>query len=83
MTGYKIGMEVREEYMFDFEGVLGGKGNVLVRVALRVNDGGRACHLVSNQVGGVRQAWQIELFEDHLGSPSLVDCYFGWGTIRK
>jgi hypothetical protein len=37
-----------QEYMFDFEAVLGGNRDVLVRVALRVNDGCRACRLVSN-----------------------------------
>jgi hypothetical protein len=76
-------MEMGKEYVFDFEGVLGGKRDVLVRVALRVNDGGRACRLVSNHVGSVRQARKIELFEDHFRSPSLADCYFGCGTIRK
>jgi hypothetical protein len=53
------------------------QGNVLVRVALRVDDGGRACRFVSYQVGSVRQARQIELFENHLGIPSRADCYLG------
>ena len=53
------------------------QGNVLVRVALRVDDGGRACRFVSYQVGSVRQARQIELFENRLGIPSRADCYLG------
>jgi hypothetical protein len=39
------------------------------------------------QAGGdgrpMRQARQIELFENH-GTPFLLaDCYLGWGTIRR
>ena len=83
MPGDKVGVEMRQEYVLDLERVLGGKGNILVRVPLRVNDGGRACLLVSNNVGSVRQARQIELFEDHGTPSSLADCYLGWGTIRR
>ena len=83
MPGDKIGVEMRQEHVLDLEAVLGGKRDVLVDVALRVNDGCRACRLVSNEVGGVRQARQIELLEDHRGLPSLADRYFGWGTIRR
>jgi hypothetical protein len=56
MPGDEIGVEMRQEYVLDLERVLGGKRNVLVRVPLRVNDGCRACLLVSNQVRSVRQA---------------------------
>src|ERR1017187_758697 len=80
MPGDKIGVEVRREYVLDLERVLGGKGNVLVRVPLRVNDGSRACRLVSNNVGSVRQARQIELLENHCTPSSLADCYLGWGV---
>jgi hypothetical protein len=73
MPGYKIGVEVGEEYVPDLESVFGSEGNVLIRVALRVNDGGRACSFVSNNVGGVCQARQIELFEDHAAAPSPRD----------
>ena len=66
MPGDKIGVEMRQEYVLDLERVLGGKGNVLIRVPLRVNDGRRACLLVSDHVGSVRQARQIELLEDHV-----------------
>ena len=77
MPGDKIGVEMGQEHVLNFESVLGGKRDVLVRVALRVHDGGRACRLVSNQIGSVRQARQIELFEDHFGFSLLADCYFG------
>jgi hypothetical protein len=73
MPGHKIGVEMSEEYVPDPESVFGGEGNVLIRVALRVNDGGRACSFVSDNVGGVRQARQVELFENHAAAPSPRD----------
>jgi hypothetical protein len=83
MSGDKIGVEMRQEYVPDFESVLGSKGNVLVYVPLRVNNSGGACLLISNNVGSVRQTRQIELLEDHPTPLSIADYYFGWGTIRK
>jgi hypothetical protein len=72
-----IGVEMRQEYVLDLKSVLGGKRDVLVRVALRIRDGCRAGPLVSNNVGGVRQARQIELLEDHAKLSSRCGCYFG------
>jgi hypothetical protein len=83
MAGDKIGVEMRQKYVLDLESVLSGKGGVLVRVALRVDDGGRARRLIPNHVRGVRQAGQIELFEDHLRSPSLWDRCFGGPRILR
>jgi hypothetical protein len=77
MSSNEIGVEMRQEYVLDLKGVLGGKRDVLVRVALRINDGRRAGLLVSNNVGGVRQARQIELLEDHAELSSRSGCYFG------
>jgi hypothetical protein len=57
--------------------VFGSKRNVLIRVTLRVNDGGRAGLLISNHVRSMRQTRQIELLEEHPTPPSLADCYFG------
>jgi hypothetical protein len=51
MPGDKIGVKMRQEFVLGLERVLGGKRNVLVRVPLRVNDGCRACLLVSDHVG--------------------------------
>src|SRR5579862_2757569 len=65
MSGDKIGVEVSQEYVLDLERVFSGQGNVLVCVALRINYHCRAARLVSDEVRGVRQAGQIELFEDH------------------
>ena len=65
MPGDEVGVEMRQKDVLDLEPVFGGKRDVLIRVPLRINDGCRACRLVSNQVGGVRQARQIELLKDH------------------
>jgi hypothetical protein len=75
MPGDEIGMEMCQKNVLDRQTMFGGKRQVLIRVALRINNRGRTCRLVSNDVGSVRQARQIELFEDH---PTLAcGCYFG------
>jgi hypothetical protein len=68
MAGDKIGVQMSEEHVFDVETVLGGKSNVLVDVALRVDDGRDSCGFVTNQVGSMRQTRQIKLLEDHRAS---------------
>jgi hypothetical protein len=71
-------------YVLDFERAFGGKGNkLLVRIALRTNNGGRACLLVSNGVGSVSQTRKMELLEGRRTPLSPADAYFGWGTIRR
>jgi hypothetical protein len=62
----EVGVKVREEDVPDLQPVLGGERDVLVGVALRIDHGCRAGRLVPNEIGGVRQARQIELLEDHL-----------------
>src|SRR5262249_19170802 len=64
----EVGMEVGQEHILDLQPVLGGEGNILVRVALWVHDNGRAGRLVSYDIGGVRQTGQVELLEDQ-GTP--------------
>src|SRR5216683_2965962 len=71
MPGDEIGVEMRKEYVLDLKRMFGGECNVLIRVTLRVNDGCGACLLISNYVGGVCQARQIKLFEDHCTDPRL------------
>jgi hypothetical protein len=41
MPGNKVGVEMRQEYIFDYEFVRGGNINVMANVPLRVNDGCR------------------------------------------
>src|SRR5580704_18639525 len=66
----KISVKMRQEYVLDFERVLGGKRNVLIDVPLRVNDHCSTRLLVANNVGSVREASQVELLKDHAAPSS-------------
>ncbi len=81
MAGDEIGMQMGQEDVPDGERVFGGEFHVLIDVPLRIDNGCRARRFVSNQVGGVRQARQIELLEDHT-LPSLSSYSFASETIR-
>ena len=48
MSRDEIGVEMRQEYVLDLEPVLGGEGDVLIRVPLRVDDGCCAGFLVAD-----------------------------------
>ena len=48
MSRDEIGVEVRQEYVLDLERVVGREGDVLIRVALRVDDGCCAGLLVAD-----------------------------------
>ena len=65
MAGDEVGVEMGEEDVLDLEFVFGGEGEVLIDVALRIDDGGFAGWFVADEVGGVGEAAEIELFEDH------------------
>src|SRR5579872_2534995 len=71
MAGDEVGVEMGEEDVLDSEVVLGGEGDVLVDVALGVDDGAFAGLFVADEVGGVGQAGEVELFEDHADSSSV------------
>jgi hypothetical protein len=81
VSGNEIGVEMGQEDVPDFERVFEGERDVLIDVPLRVHNGCRARRFVSNQVGGMRQARQIELLEDHT-LPSLSNYFLGRETIR-
>jgi hypothetical protein len=65
VAGDKIGVEMGEEDVADLEIVRRGVLQVAVDVALRIHDHSRAALRVAQQVGGVGQAAQIILFQDH------------------
>jgi hypothetical protein len=65
MARDEIGMEVREEDVRDAEIVIRSERQVLIDVALRIDDGCQAARLVGNDVRGVSQAVQIELSQEH------------------
>ncbi len=65
MAGDKVGVEVGEKDMADGESVSSGVSEVLLDIALGIdNDGGRG-RLVGQQVRGVRQAAKIVLLQEH------------------
>ena len=61
----KVGVKVREEPRARSQAVLGGEREVLVDVALRVDDRSDVRVFVADQIGRMRQAIEIELFQDH------------------
>ena len=65
MAGDEVGVEVGEEDVADLQAEFLGVGQVLLDIALRVDDDGGRTGLVSEQIGGVGQAAQVILFQNH------------------
>ena len=66
MAGDEVGVEVGEEDVADLEAEFFGVGEVLLDVALRVDDDGGAAGFVAEQVGGVGEAAEVVLFQNHV-----------------
>jgi hypothetical protein len=73
--GDEVRVHVGQEHVLDPAAELLGVIEVLLDVTLRVDDRGAASHLIGDQVGGVRQAAEVVLLEDHDPEP------LGCGTI--
>jgi hypothetical protein len=65
MAGDEVGVEMRQDHMFDAQPVLFGVRHILLDVALWIDDGGNAALLIPDDVGRVREAIQVELMKDH------------------
>ena len=65
VAGEEVGVEVREEDVLDPAAAALGVGDVLVDVALRVDDGRDAGCLVGDEVRRVGEAAEVVLLEDH------------------
>jgi hypothetical protein len=65
MSRNEVRVEVCEENVGDAQSVFGGEVEVLIDVALRIDDRGSAGGFIADDVRSVRQAVQIELFENH------------------
>src|SRR6266571_6151067 len=65
MAGDKVGVKVSEENVADPEAKFLSVGQVLLDIALRVDDDGGRTGLVCDQIGGVGQATQVILFQNH------------------
>jgi hypothetical protein len=72
VTGEEVGVEVGVDHTDDVQPVRPSVGEVLGDVAARVDDDGLAGRLVGDQVGGLRQAVQVVLGEDHDGRSLVV-----------
>jgi imidazole glycerol phosphate synthase subunit HisF len=59
------GHEVGEEHVADLEAERPGVGQVLLDVALRIDDDGGRTGFVSDQIRSVRQAAQVVLLQKH------------------
>ena len=72
MAGDEVGVEVRQEDVRDLQIVLGGEREVLIDVALGIDDRRDVRLLVADEVRRVRQAIEIELFENHREPVGIV-----------
>src|ERR1700761_2298686 len=77
MAGDEVGVQMGEKDVFDLEIIFGGEGDVLVDGGLWVDDGGGGGFFVTDEVGGVGEAAEVELLEDHGGDGSGAEApYF-------
>ena len=53
----------------DLQFVRGGEGEILIDITLRIDDRRGVRRLVADEIGGVRQAIQIKLLQDHRVAP--------------
>ena len=72
VAGDEVGVEVREEDVTDLEAEFFGVVEVLLNVALGVDDDGGVAGFVAEEIGGVGEAAQVVLFQDHVCSRRLV-----------
>ena len=72
MAGHKVGVKVSEEDMTDVEAELFRIGEVLMDIALRIDDDRGRTLFIAEQVGRVRKTAKVVLFQDHENSASLA-----------
>jgi hypothetical protein len=65
MTRDEIGMKVRQQHVRDPQVVLARERQILIDVALRIDDGSNLRALVADEIRRVRKAIQVELVENH------------------
>src|SRR5262245_13433297 len=73
MAGQKIGVKVGEEDAANDEPLLSRGLDVNVHVTLRVDDKCRVRAQIANEVGRVREALEIKLFENHGSAEREID----------
>ena len=65
MASDKIGVEMGQKDVLDLQGVLTSERQVDVDIALRIDDRSDPSDFVTDQVGGMGEAIQIKLLENH------------------
>ena len=71
VAGQEVGVEVGLDHELDRESGFGGIGDVLGDVALWIDDHRSSGRLVTDQVRGVRQTFQVVLVELHVSPASI------------
>jgi hypothetical protein len=71
VAGNEVGVEVREEYVTDLQAELFSVVEILLDVALGVDDDGGVAGFVAEEIGGVGETAQVVLFQDHACSQRL------------
>ena len=61
----EVGVEVREKHVTNRQSLLGRRGQVLLDIALRIDDRRGVRLLVADEIRRVRQTVQVELAQDH------------------
>ena len=72
VTGHEVGMEVSKEDVADLEAKTLGLSQILLYVALGIDDNGRRARFVAEQIGRVGQAAQVILLQNHMAVYSLA-----------
>ncbi len=72
VAGDEVGVEVAEEDVADLKTKPFGVGEILLDVALRIDDDGGLALLITEQIGGVCQASEVVLLQDHRSLMSLA-----------
>jgi hypothetical protein len=58
-------VQMSQDYVFDLQLILSGELQISLDVSLRIDDGSCARLLVTDKIGRVGEAIEIELLEDH------------------
>ena len=72
MPGHKVRMKVGEKDVADLEAELLRIGEVLMDIALRIDDDRGPALLIAEEIGSMRETAEIVLFQDHWVSASLA-----------